>query len=172
VNCEEIIDKSETIKKQGEHVLETLSLVTKLSKWGEITIIGSFALDVMWDRDIDIIVGCENGFESSKGFLFECIEQRLVQKVEFGDFEKFPRVNRPKTHIVNLKTEFQEEKWEIEVWFLPLALYYQQKQANETLRENLKNHKVEILIQKELRTLEGKTKYQKSSMEIYEEVMR
>ncbi|MCX5774439.1 MAG: hypothetical protein NTX05_07530 [Fusobacteria bacterium] len=70
---------------------------------------------MMWDREIDIIVKCVRSFESAKSALADLIESRVVQKYEFGDFEKFPREKRPKAHIVTLLTEFEGEKWEIEI---------------------------------------------------------
>jgi len=174
MRCEDnvLLEQSRRIKQKAKTLLDKLELKRVFERYGEVEIIGSYALDVMWDRDIDIIVRCEESFESAKSALVDLIASRLVQKYEFGDFEKFPREKRPKAHIVNLQTEFEGEKWEIEIWFFPTELFDEQKAKCKGLKERLKPFKLDILKQKQERVRQGATKHQKSSMEIYEDAMR
>lgn len=174
MRCEDnlLLEQSRMIKQKAKTLLDKLELKRVLERYGEVEIIGSYALDVMWDRDIDIIVRCEESFESAKSALVDLITSRLVQKYEFGDFEKFPREKRPKAHIVNLQTQFEGEKWEIEIWFFSIELFEEQKAKCKGLKERLKPFKLDILKQKQERVHQGATKHEKSSMEIYEDVMR
>jgi len=141
-----------------------------LSQVGKPEIIGSYALDLMFDEDIDIVVETDNPKKSAKETLNYFIDKETTQKYEFGDFVKFPRENRPQGYIVNLKTVYENAKWEVEIRFFKDTSEYK-KQLKIYQDKIDENSREKILEAKYQRRLSGKSKYEKSSFEIYEEIL-
>ena len=113
-----ILETSKHIKEIASKLLEEKNIMEILSQVGKPEIIGSYALDLMFDEDIDIVVETDNPKKSAKEALNYFIDNETTQKYEFGDFVKFPRENRPQGYIVNIKTIYENTKWEVEIWFL------------------------------------------------------
>ena len=124
----------------------------------------------MVDEDIDIIVQTNHPRESAIQALNLFIEKETVQKYEFGDFVKFPRTGRPQGYIVNLRIIYQNSKWEIEIWFLQDIAMYREQLRNYKSQIN-KENRVKIINAKHKRKVLGQTKYDKSSSEIYKEIL-
>ncbi len=102
--------------------------------------------------------------------MIKLIETESFAKYEYGDFFKFPRINRPHGYIINLKTEVDGVRWEIEVWFMT----EKDRPNNELdlLLSNLtKNQVNKILKLKHDRKEKGLNKNNHSSIEIYKKVL-
>lgn len=167
---EQLIKISKQTRKNATNLIKKLNIMDILSEVGTPLIIGSYELDLMIDNDIDIVVQSNNTKESAVNALNKFISAEIVQKYEFGDFVKFPRNNRPQGYIVNLLIKDTHTKWEIEIWFFNDIKEY--KKQIEKYRIDIKdNHRLEILKRKYLRSLEGKIKHEKSSFEIYNDVL-
>jgi mRNA interferase MazF len=168
---EDLLKFSSKTKKDADEILKNLDLLNILSRFGEVRIGGSYYLDLMWGPDIDINVKSENHRSSALNFLDEILQKRLFQKVEFGDFEKFERERRPKAFIVVCKIEFNNRKWEIEIWFKQdFDTEYIDKIENKI--KNLSSDKrLEILKIKEKRELSKLDKHKLSSLEIYRNIL-
>ncbi|MEI8008026.1 MAG: hypothetical protein WCI00_00845 [bacterium] len=124
----------------------------------------------MVDEDIDIMVQTDYPRESAIKAMNTFIEKETVQKYEFGDFVKFPRIGRPQGYIVNLRIEYQNAKWEIEIWFLQdIAIY--RKQLHTYKSKINQENTLKILSAKYERKISGQTKHDRSSSEIYEEIL-
>jgi hypothetical protein len=167
---EELLKYSQNTKAIATFLLKQLDIINILSKYGNPLIIGSYELNLMFDKDIDIVVESNNPKNSATIILEKLIKKEVAQKYQFGDFVKFPRKNRPEGYIINLFIVHENLNWEIEIWFFcDIKNYIEQLEKYKKLVTD--KHKIQILRKKYLRFLEGKTKFQKSSFEIYNDVL-
>ena len=162
---EEILFKSSQIKREASEILEIYKITENLKEF-ELEIIGSYKLDLMYDRDIDIVVKSNNVEVDSYKSLKKFIKSKQFMKVQYGDFINFPRNNRPKGYIINLFLEYKEKPWEVEIWFLG--------NINSSLKEMIQienklnqENKLNILKEKEKREKFNVSKKELSSYKIY-----
>jgi len=160
---------NKALVKSASLLLETTNILKILSKFGEVHLIGSYAFDLMTEPDIDIIVITNTPKESSESALEQISKLHLFQKLEYGDFQKFPRQNRPPFFIMNMKTSFENQNWEIETWFLPEAS--EKLSFTEMMKNISKNQKEDILKMKMERKKNNIDKKNLSSFEIYQKVL-
>lgn len=166
----EIITKSKNTKQSADEILSTTNLISILSKFGNTEIIGSYKYDLMYGPDLDIIVETNNPKTSSFNALIKLIQSELFAKYEYGDFVKFPRIDRPHGYIIVLKIDLEGVRWEIEIWFLDTK-ERPQNDLDSLLMNLTGNQKNEILKLKHERDESGMNKTTLSSMEIYKKVL-
>lgn len=170
MNTQDLINHSKNTQAQAKEILESTKLLDILNKYGDVHMIGSFPLNIMYGPDIDILVETKNIKKSSLEALQEIAEKSVFRKIEYGDFVNFPKTNRPSGYILVLKTEIGKVEWEIEVWFLDNAssqLEYQ-KQLGSKLTEQ---KRIEILQAKHKRGSSKISKESLSSFEIYKKIL-
>ena len=115
---DDILAYSEKIKRTTKEILEGTGLLDTLATFGTVHVIGSYAMDLLYHPDIDVIVETEDPRASSVGALNALVAGGCFEKIEYGDFVKFPRENRPNGYILVLRTTRENVRWEIEVWFV------------------------------------------------------
>jgi len=161
-----LIDLSIRTHKEAGIILDRTKIVNLLSKLGDVRIGGSYYTNLMYGPDIDIFVATNNPRDSAIKFLNQIIKKRSFQKYQYGDFENFPRKNKPSAHIVVLILPFNNRRWEIEIWFLK-----EHSESQIKLEEKLKQlphiTKVEIIELKARREKLGIDKHSLSSFDIY-----
>lgn len=169
----DVLSFSKKTKKEADELLSVGRVKEILSKYGEVQINGSYKYDLMYGPDIDIVVLTENSGEAAENALFDFVKARNFQKYQFGDFNKFPRENRPKSYIVVLIHEHEGRRWEIEIWF---AKQKPQGDVDVELDNLLMNaseeQKETILRLKHQRETANKTKHQLDSPTIYRGVLK
>lgn len=171
MDISKIKEHSRNTRDQAKTLLESTDLIKILKNFGDVHIIGSYPLDIMYGPDIDIVVESKNIRENSIKALNEIVKKELFRKIEYGDFVKFPMDKRPKGYILVLKAVVKNVKWEIEVWFLEDAskqLSYQKLLDSRLNKQN----RIEILEAKHLRETSKLSKHSLSSFEIYKKVLR
>ena len=164
------IDQSKQTKTDATNILGQTGLIKRLSKYGDARIGGSYFSDLMFDADIDITVATEDPRESAIGFLNEAIKDRMCEKYQYGDFEKFGRDNRPRDHIVVLILSFNSRRWEIEIWFTK-EHYVEQLAIEDKLKSLPAETKRTIIDLKHKRAKSGISKHQLSSFDIYRDFL-
>jgi hypothetical protein len=170
MDVKELQDHSEYTRNQASAILQSTNLLDILKKYGEVHLIGSYPLNVMYGPDIDIIVVSKNIRKSSIDALNEIIEKKLFRKIEYGDFVKFPMEKRPMGYILVLKIVVEKVKWEIEVWFLEDAS--DQLNYHKLLESKLTEQtRTKILKAKHLRETSNLSKHALSSYEIYKQIL-
>ena len=158
------------LKNSAEDLLTSTNIIEILSKFGEVHIVGSYAFDLMTEPDIDLVVITSSPQKSSEDALEYVSKQHLFQKIEYGDFRKFPRENRPPFFIFNMRTPWDGKFFEIEAWFVPEA---KGKLDFVEIMKNISNEqKQKILELKIKRQKEGINKSKLSSFEIYQQVLK
>lgn len=171
MNIDNLLEYSNKIKNQAAQIIDENKIFKILTFNGNPLMIGSYALDLMYDRDIDIVVESRNLKKDSINSLIKFIESEKFSKIEYGDFIKFPRKNRPNGYIINLHILHEEENCEIEIWFLN-NIYNYEIELTDFKKKNNGNIKNEILLKKLERNNLGIDKHKKSSYEIYKEVLK
>ena len=171
---EEIIEFSENMKKDAIEFLKNHQIMEILEEnFNKVEILGSFRFNLLYDSpDIDIKVHSQNMQEDSKKAFNIFAKKRLFRKIEYGDFVKFKKRNRPKGFILNLRNTFKEKEWEVEIWFVDDSVIDKQLMYCKKVEEKLnKKNILEILKEKRKRLIAGKDKKTLSSVEIYKKVL-
>ncbi len=109
---------SQQVYEAAKSLLENTEIIDLLNNLGTVHIVGSYAANLMWDPDIDIVVITDTPQESAIKAINDLARKEKFQKLEFGDFKNHPKKNRPESFIVNARKEWKGEKWEIETWFV------------------------------------------------------
>jgi len=148
---------SQQVHEDAKSLLEDTEIIDIFKNLGTVYIVGSYAADLMWDPDIDIVVLTDTPQESAIRAFNDLARKEKFQKLEFGDFKNFPKENRPESFIVNARKEWKGEKWEIETWFI------------EKLKNLNAKDKESIVEKKKQRSSSGNTKHDLSSWEIYQD---
>jgi len=163
-----IVELSKQTREEASKLLQGTQITKLLSTYGDVRVGGSYFSDLMYGPDVDITVVSENPRQAALSFLDEIIQARSFQKYQYGDFEAFPRVNRPKAHIVVLIAPYKNQQWEIEIWFSK-----ELNQENIALEQQLKDLpqdiKAQILTKKHERAQSGIDKNSLSSFDIYKQ---
>lgn len=161
---------SQKTKQEAESLLEQGNVLEVLSKHGKVVLSGSFAHDLMWDADIDLVVVSDTPYEDSYNALKDFVEQRKFQKYQLGDFISFPLKNRTDGIIIVLIHEYNGRRWEIEIWFrtsLPQENIY----FDRLLATASKEQKETILELKSQREAAGISKRSLASTTLYQGVL-
>lgn len=170
MDAQKIKKHSENKRRQAKTLLQSTNLLDTLKKFGNVHLIGSYPLDIMYGPDIDVVVESKNIRKSSVDALKEIVDKKLFRKIEYGDFVKFPMEKRPKGYILVLKATIENIKWEIEVWFLEDVS--NQLRHYEFLKSKItKQNRIEILKAKHLRATSNTSKHALSSFEIYKQIL-
>ena len=158
---------SQQVYQDAKSLLENTEIIDLFNDLGTVHIVGSYAANLMWDPDIDIVVVTDNPQESAIKAINGLARKEKFEKLEFGDFKNHPKKNRPESFIVNARKEWKGEKWEIETWFVT------ELGDNLEVIEKLKNlnnkDKEAIIEKKKQRSLSGNTKHELSSWKIYQD---
>ena len=117
MNTEEILEYSKIIKVEADDLLVNLDLLKILQNFGEVIITGSYSLDLMIKRDLDISLVNEN---MSIGKFFELGQSLNVclnpHSMYFRSTIMKPIDNRPPN---SLYWGVQTEYWKIDLWQVP-----------------------------------------------------
>ena len=158
---------SQQVYEAAKSLLENTEIIDLLNNLGTVHIVGSYAANLMWDPDIDIVVITDTPQESAIKAINDLARKEKFQKLEFGDFKNHPKKNRPESFIINACKEWKGEKWEIETWFV--TELGDKLEIVEKLK-NLNNKDKETIIEKKKqRSLSGNSKHDLSSWEIYQD---
>ena len=158
-----------SLKQSAEKLLSSTNIIEILSEFGEVHIVGSYAFDLMTEPDIDLMAITDNPKKMSEDALGHISKLHLFQKLEYGDFQKFPRGDNPQFFIFNMRTPWEGESFEIETWFVPeakdkLAFVEMMKNISDGQRKKISELKLE-------RKKNGINKKTLSSFEIYKKVL-
>lgn len=156
---------SKNIKKEAGLLLKKTNLLDSLGRYGEVMIRGSYELDLMIDRDIDIYVICKKfKKQSAIDALLDLINENIFRGYTFYDFVKRRKKGFPKGYYLGLKTKFKNEKWKVDIWFLRVNDGVSNRFMKKILSQLNEQNRLKIL---ELKYLVQKNNIDISSYLIY-----
>jgi hypothetical protein len=107
------------IKKEADLLLKKSKLIECLSKFGDVSIRGSYELDLMLDGDIDIYVVSK---KINKNYVLKILNKLIMDEkfngYFFYDFYKKTRKCFPKGYYIGLKTVQNKRRWKVDIWFM------------------------------------------------------
>lgn len=165
----DLIKLSESFHKDADLLLKKTDLINKLSKYGEVSIGGSYDLGLMMDGDIDIfVINKKVNKKRSIGIL-----NNLIIEDDFNGYLYFDWTNRkhigfPKGYYIGLKTKFKERKWKIDIWLVNERFKPADKLMN-FVKLNLNKEKKKIILS--LKYKAKKENLDLRSSDIYKKVL-
>ena len=111
--------KSLQVKKEADALLEESQLIPFLQGYGSVQVAGSYALDLMVNRDIDLyVINPAHTQKSTLEALNASIRRNCFQLHLYYNSFQFPREGMPPGYYIGIKTPFRDHKWKIDIWFL------------------------------------------------------
>jgi hypothetical protein len=142
----DLIKLSNSIRKDADLLLKKTDLIKKLSKYGELSISGSYDLDLMMDGDIDIfIINKRIDKKKSLEVLNDLIIQDDFNGYLYFDWTQRKHVGFPKGYYIGLKTKFKERKWKVDIWLVNEKFKPAEKLMN-FVKLNLSKEKKKIIL--------------------------
>lgn len=166
----DLIKYSKNIKKEASSLLQESNLLRILSQIGDVSVGGSYDLDLMYDRDLDIFVYSDKITEKIvKNLLNLFIDSNYYWGYKFYDFVKYQSGWGPRSYYIGLKNVFEKNLWKIDVWLFPYEV-----PSKDTFIEEIKQAKDEqrsaILLLKKYKS--EKLDNMLRSYKIYDAVLR
>lgn len=142
----DILDHAQEIKKQADKLLQDAKIVETLKDFGEIQFAGSYSLNLMVNRDIDLYVINEKYTkEDVLKALNSFIHQEFFNGYLYYDFTNFKREGFPKGDYIGLKTRVNNVKWKIDIWFLNQDLPKRKELINSM--QKLSNEQKKLILE-------------------------
>lgn len=110
--------RARILHRRAEVLLAESRLLPQLRRYGEVSVGGSYALDLMTHGDIDLHVWNPKMTERRVlQALLESIRTRYFRGHLYYDFTKRRHRGFPKGWYVGLKKRLRGEKWTVDIWF-------------------------------------------------------
>jgi hypothetical protein len=131
------MNKNSLLKNEIDSILEETGLLERLGNYGEVKIVGSYYLDLLVWRDIDINVIIDDN-EFDKAEIYDlgnfAIQQLEAEKIVFKDNRSIKWPREPKgiyMGIIGIKN------WKFDIWFLDKENYQKSIQLAQKLKSDL-----------------------------------
>ncbi len=136
-----LLEQSARLKEEANAFLIETQLLISLQTYGTVHLAGSYSINLMLNRDIDVYVVHPDCTEDRAiSALNDLIRQKKFHNFLYHDNVQFPRQGMPDGYYVGIKTPFMNFKWKVDIWFLPedlparLQLINTIEQASETTK--------------------------------------
>lgn len=112
-----LITQSQNTKVEANEILKKLGLTQKLQNFGKVEIIGSYKLDLMWQKDIDIYI--KNPIAPNKYDLIGLM-QNLFSEDQFFYFKIEDNTTQVKPELPKGVGMFIKlySGWKFDLWFM------------------------------------------------------
>ncbi len=115
----DLIQNSKNLFVSANEILKKTEAIEIFSKLGKVEIIGSLRLNLMYRRDIDLLVISEEvekdkAIETTKEFL----DKGIFQTVALADYQTFPAYDMPLGFYWELIISHEKQNWKFDVWYL------------------------------------------------------
>jgi hypothetical protein len=132
MDSEQLLAVSRQVRQHADALLQEAGLIAHLQNYGEVLFTGSYAIDLMLNRDIDLyVVSPELAEERVLDALRSLILQSFFHGYLYYDSLKHPKVGFPSGYYIGLKLPFRDEKWKVDIWFLGADLESRMQQIQE-----------------------------------------
>lgn len=115
----DLIKNSQDLSDKAFKIFEKTKAVEIFSQLGKVEIIGSVRLNLMYRRDIDLLVISEKiekdkAMATTKVFL----DKGIFQTVALADYQTFPAYDMPLGFYWELIIPHEDKNWKFDVWYL------------------------------------------------------
>jgi hypothetical protein len=141
-----LLKLSNSLHNDADVLLKKTGLLKKLSKYGEVSISGSYDLDLMMDGDIDLFIINKNINKQKSVDIFN----NLIMQDDFNGYLYYDRTKRkhdgfPKGYYIGLKTDFRERKWKVDIWLVK-DIYKPAEKLINFIKSNLNEKNKKIIL--------------------------
>jgi hypothetical protein len=117
VTINQVRQRSGELKEQGEKLLVHLDLITTLTTFGEVWLIGSYSYDLMQVPDIDFRIYCKTLDRNAiRNFAHSMTARSDVLGIRLLDFSKVESIKN-NIHLV-IYVNFENEVWKLDLLFV------------------------------------------------------
>lgn len=142
----DLIKISKAFHLDADSLLKKSDLIRKLSKYGKVSITGSYDLDLMMDGDIDIfIINKEVDKKKSVVILRDLIMDGYFNGYLYFDWTKRKHEGFPKGYYIGLKTSVKDIKWKVDIWLIK-DIYKPTEKLMNFVRTNLNETNKKIIL--------------------------
>ena len=114
--------RSRELRQDANQLLADSGVVKVLSKYGEVSFTGSYALNLMHDPDIDIrVINPKMTKEQAIAALTDLINLNFFNGHMFYDWINFSKKGFPQGYYLGLKDTYHDRRWKIDIWFTKKA---------------------------------------------------
>ncbi|MBA2278834.1 hypothetical protein H0V99_00105 [Candidatus Saccharibacteria bacterium] len=168
-------EHSRKIKEEAEQLLTQTKLENLLAKFGQVNLDGSYAYNLMVDRDLDFGVAVRSVTPEIRAEIARTFaSQSWAYSVNITDrvnFEPLSNLGAPRGLYLGLTIPFPIERWNIDVWFVVSEDLPQDNIANLVQNATSEQRSAILQIKYDLMQSGQKQKGQTSS-EIYKAVLQ
>lgn len=165
-----LLEYSRRVKKEADELLSESNIIKELDGLGMVKVGGSYDLDLMYDRDLDIFVNQTRlTRKTAESLLNKLLLQDYFWGYKFYDFVKYRSGWGPKSYYLGLRKNFKGNDWKIDVWLFPYDLPTEDPLVME-IKKMTEDQKLTLLKLKEYKS--KKLGDSVRSYKIYEAVFR
>lgn len=167
---DDILLKSESIKKEADELLSNYKVIETLEKFGEVNFTGSYKLDLMYKKDIDISLVTDNlTVEEFTKLGKELIENLNTPTVYYRNTNITPVEKRPENAFYwGIKTG----EWFLDIWAMRREVYLRAENYITEIKSKLNPENRIIILQLKNELLSLNTYGNKfGSRELYDAVL-
>ncbi len=121
-----LVNRANRLRRQADLLLRKSKLLDLLAAYGEVSVTGSYRLNLMTTVDLDIhVVNPKMRKAVVREVLDKLIEQNFFDGYHFHDWVSHIKSGRrvfgnniQKGYYIALKAIFQGKRWKIDIWFL------------------------------------------------------
>ncbi|MCH9811281.1 hypothetical protein K0U07_00795 [bacterium] len=167
----DVLSLSKDMQEQAKRLLEGKGLLSLFSSFGEVLFAGSFAMDLMiWkDIDLNIVVDSEKIEEVTKDLVMQLLDNSAVQRIKvYRDLHDKYAGKMPKGIYVGLLVD----GWKLDIFVVDRAASEETRVKTEKVRQKLTDSSRRIILEvKEALLLPSGRTPKFSGKHIYEAVL-
>ncbi len=162
--------RSRELRQDANQLLNDSGVIKVLSKFGDVSFTGSYALNLMHDPDIDIrVINPDMTKAQVVAALQEVIDLNFFNGHMFYDWVNFSKPEFPEGYYLGLKDTYHDRHWKLDIWFTKKEDPAERDIVNFVTKKLTDNTRQHILSLKAKRT---QVKSDIPSHKIYDAVLR
>ena len=166
---------SQKIRQEAQELLKATALQELLGQFGEVDLGGSYAYNLMVDRDLDFGVAVRSITPEVRAKIAELFASQpwaySVNMTDRVNFEPLSNLGAPRGLFLGLTIPFPKERWNIDVWFIVADSLPQDEMAKLISKATQEQKDVILKIKFNLMQ-SGQKEKGITSAEIYEAVLK
>jgi hypothetical protein len=118
MDINDLLSKSNDLKKEAEIVIGKTKVRDIFGNIGEVVFVGSYALNLLFRRDIDLFVVSDNcSKETALETTKKLLDSQLFQTVGFANGVDYDLPNQLKGYYWELVFYENRNRWKFDVWY-------------------------------------------------------